>query len=71
MNKFVKILLLLTAVTVVASSEIKGIKLYFIVSDRNGRSIEKVFLYKSNAEKYVSDFKESHNYDLEEVIVKE
>jgi hypothetical protein len=28
-------------------------------------------LYKSNAEKYVSDFKESHNYDLEEVIVKE
>jgi len=55
----------------VASSEIKGIKLYFIVSDRNGRSIEKVFLYKSNAEKYVSDFKESHNYDLEEVIVKE
>jgi len=70
-NKLIKTLLLLTAATVLASSEVKGIKLYFVVSDRNGRSIERVFLYKHNAEKYVKDFKESHNYELEEISIKE
>jgi len=71
MTKLFKILLLLTAATLLASSEVKGIKLYFVVSDRNGHSIERVFLYKHNAEKYINDFKESHNYDLEEVSIKE
>ena len=43
------------------------IKVYLIISSRNGDyTIEKIFLLKQNAEKYRDMFKESHNYAIEE-----
>lgn len=46
-----------------------GVGLFFIISDRNGKSIEKVFINKTNALKYIDTYKENHNYSVEEVIL--
>ena len=43
-----------------------GVELYFIISDRNGKCIEKVFINKTNAINYINTYKESHDYTLEE-----
>lgn len=48
-----------------------GVELFFIISDRNGKSIEKVFANKTNALKYIETYKESHNYSIEEAYIVE
>jgi len=43
------------------------VKLYLIISTRTGDyTIEKIFLIKENAVKYKEQYKESHNYEIEE-----
>jgi len=43
------------------------IKVYCIMSYRNGdRTIEKIYMKRDNARKYVDMYKDSHNYEIEE-----
>lgn len=43
------------------------VKVYLIISNRTGDyTIEKIFLIKENAVKYKEQYKESHNYEIEQ-----
>lgn len=43
------------------------IKVYLIISSRSGDyTIEKIFIKKENAVKYKEQYKNSHNYEIEE-----
>lgn len=43
------------------------IKIYCIMSYRTGdRTIEKIYMKRENAKKYVDMYKDSHNYEIEE-----
>ena len=57
---------LLALIYVITTKQTKT-KVYLILSYRaNDLSIEKVYLNKSNAEKYRDAYKDSHNYSVEE-----
>jgi len=48
------------------------LKVYYIITYRsNEKVIEKVYLKKENAQKYINTFKDNHNYELEEVTLTE
>jgi hypothetical protein len=43
------------------------VKIYCIMSYRTGdRTIEKIYMKRENAKKYVDMYKDSHNYEIEE-----
>lgn len=70
MKKYLIIFSLLAALGMATKQQ--SIKLYFIISSRNGdKTIEKVFLIKQNAIKYSQAYKDSHNYSIEEVQIDE
>lgn len=48
------------------------IKVHLIISTRTGdKTIEKIFIHKQNAQKYVDTYKESHNYYIEDMELSE
>ena len=56
----------------IAFTSDNSIKVYLIISSRGGEyTIEKVYLKKENAQKYCDQFKDSHNYTIEEKILSE
>ena len=58
--------------TVLAATKVETVKIYLVVSSRSGdRTIEKIYLFKENAEKYCNMYKDSHNYVIEEANLKE
>lgn len=65
------ILILITAISIAAVNDLK-LKIYYVITYRsNERVIEKVYLKKENAQKYINTFKENHNYELEEATLTE
>jgi hypothetical protein len=65
------ILILIAAVSIAAVNDLK-LKIYYVITYRsNERVIEKVYLKKENAQKYINTFKENHNYELEEATLTE
>jgi hypothetical protein len=65
------ILILIAAISIAAVSDLK-LKIYYVITYRsNERVIEKVYLKKENAQKYINTFKENHNYELEEAVLTE
>lgn len=65
------ILILIAAASIAAVSDLK-LKIYYVITYRsNERVIEKVYLKKENAQKYINTFKENHNYELEETTLTE
>ena len=48
------------------------IKIYCIISYRTGdRTIEKIYMKRDNAKKYADMYKDSHNYEIEEIELTE
>ena len=65
------ILILIAAASIAAVNNLK-LKIYYVITYRsNERVIEKVYLKKENAQKYINTFKENHNYELEEATLTE
>lgn len=65
------ILILIAAASIAAVNNLK-LKIYYVITYRsNERVIEKVYLKKENAQKYINIFKENHNYELEETTLTE
>jgi hypothetical protein len=65
------ILILIAAISIAAVNDLK-LKIYYVITYRsNERVIEKVYLKKENAQKYINTFKENHNYELEEAVLTE
>jgi hypothetical protein len=65
------ILILIAAISIAAVNDLK-LKIYYVITYRsNERVIEKVYLKKENAQKYINTFKENHNYELEEATLTE
>lgn len=73
MIKISKITLLASIILfLTAATSNNSLKLYLVVSSRlNDRTVEKIFLYRTNAVKYIETYKESHNYGLEEININE
>lgn len=65
------LIILIAAISIAAVNDLK-LKIYYVITYRsNERVIEKVYLKKENAQKYINTFKENHNYELEEAILTE
>ena len=65
------ILILIAAISIAAVNDLK-LNIYYVITYRsNERVIEKVYLKKENAQKYINTFKENHNYELEEAVLTE
>ena len=65
------ILILIAAASIAAVNNLK-LKIYYVITyGSNERVIEKVYLKKENAQKYINTFKENHNYELEETTLTE
>jgi len=65
------ILILIAVASIAAVNDLK-LKIYYVITYRsNERVIEKVYLKKENAQKYINTFKENHNYELEEATLTE
>jgi len=65
------ILILIAVASIAAVNDLK-LKIYYVITYRsNERVIEKVYLKKENAQKYINTFKENHNYELEEAVLTE
>ena len=65
------ILILIAAASIAAVNDLK-LKIYYVITYRsNERVIEKVYLKKEKAQKYINTFKENHNYELEEATLTE
>jgi len=65
------ILILIAAASIAAVNDLK-LKIYYVITYRsNERVIEKVYLKKENAQKYINTFKENHNYELDEAVLTE
>ena len=65
------ILILIAAISIAAVNDLK-LKIYYVITYRsNERVIEKVYLKKENAQKYINTFKENHDYELEEAVLTE
>jgi len=68
--KFLSIIVI--AVMSIASIDNLKLKIYYIITYRsNEKVIEKVYLKKENAQKYINTFKDNHNYELEEATLTE
>jgi len=68
--KFLSVIII--AVMSIASIDNLKLKVYYIITYRsNEKVIEKVYLKKENAQKYINTFKDNHNYELEEAILTE
>lgn len=68
--KFLSIIVI--SVMSIASIDNLKLKVYYIITYRsNEKVIEKVYLKKENAQKYINTFKDNHNYELEEAILTE
>lgn len=68
--KFLSVIVI--AVMSIASIDNLKLKVYYIITYRsNEKVIEKVYLKKENAQKYINTFKDNHNYELEEAILTE
>ncbi len=67
MNKLKFAALFLYGLFCYAAVTHEEIKVYLIISTRSGEyTIEKIYLKKDNAQKYCDQFKDSHNYAIEE-----
>ncbi len=65
------ILILIAAASIAAVNDLK-LNIYYVITYRsNERVIEKVYLKKENAQKYINTFKDNHNYELEEATLTE
>ena len=65
------ILILIAAASIAAVNDLK-LNIYYVITYRsNERVIEKVYLKKENAQKYINTFKDNHNYELEETTLTE
>ena len=65
------ILILIAAISIAAVNDLK-LKIYYVITYRsNEKVIEKVYLKKENAQKYINTFKDNHNYELEEATLTE
>ena len=65
------IVILIAAASIAAVNDLK-LNIYYVITYRsNERVIEKVYLKKENAQKYINTFKENHNYELEETTLTE
>lgn len=65
------ILILIAAISIASVHDLK-LKIYYVITYRsNERVIEKVYLKKENAQKYINTFKDNHNYELEEATLTE
>jgi len=68
--KFLSVIVI--ALMSVTSIDNLKLKVYYIITYRsNEKVIEKVYLKKENAQKYINTFKDNHNYELEEVTLTE
>jgi len=68
--KFLSVIII--GVMSIASIDNLKLKVYFIITYRsNEKVIEKVYLKKENAQKYINTFKDNHNYELEEATLTE
>ena len=64
-------IILIAAISIAAVNDLK-LKIYYVITYRiNEKVIEKVYLKKENAQKYINTFKDNHNYELEEVTLTE
>ncbi len=65
------ILILIAAISIAAVNDLK-LNIYYVITYRsNEKVIEKVYLKKENAQKYINTFKNNHNYELEEATLTE
>ncbi len=65
------LIILIATISIAAVNDLK-LKIYYVITYRsNERVIEKVYLKKENAQKYINTFKENHNYELEEATLTE
>lgn len=65
------IVILIAAASIAAVNDLK-LNIYYVITYRsNERVIEKVYLKKENAQKYINTFKDNHNYELEETTLTE
>jgi len=65
------LIILIAGISIAAVNDLK-LKIYYVITYRsNERVIEKVYLKKENAQKYINTFKENHNYELEEATLTE
>lgn len=65
------IVILIAAASIAAVNDLK-LNIYYVITYRsNERVIEKVYLKKENAQKYINTFKDNHNYELEEATLTE
>ena len=65
------LIILIAAISIAAVNDLK-LKIYYVIAYKsNERVIEKVYLKKENAQKYINIFKENHNYELEETTLTE
>jgi hypothetical protein len=46
-------------------------KVYLVVGYRPDKYIERIFVNRGNAERYIEEYKTSHEYKLEEEILKD
>jgi hypothetical protein len=65
------LIILIAAISIAAVNHLK-LKIYYVITYRsNEKVIEKVYLKKENAQKYINTFKDNHNYELEEATLTE
>lgn len=65
------LIILIAAISIAAVNDIK-LNVYYVITYRNSEKvIEKVYLKKENAQKYINTFKDNHNYELEETTLTE
>lgn len=73
MKQIIKYILCLCIASIAFASTVSNqIKLYVVYTYKfDEKVIERIYLKKENAQKYCDNYKDSHNYTFEEVIISE